>query len=327
MVAVGIVPALGLLIGATLGLKTGLDAWVYAALLLPTCLCALVLWWWHARAALLAALTVGFLAGGAALAADARERALHPSIRYLLNQEFGDFLIESIGPAGRHDPLLSRMVLAEDAARREGFVSLRADIVAVWLRGQWRPVEGGLAVSVNGSAADDRVDAWRAGRTLEAPITFRRPTRYLNDGVPDFERDQALGGVVLLGTIKSALLVDVVERGGIVAELAADIRAHVRRAVGRWIGPHGSTSAAIASAVLIGDRTGLPDETREALQAAGTYHVIAISGGNIAILAAVTTFLLLIVGVRGRAAARAAIVVLGCTRSSFRQGRLCGAPR
>ena len=66
----------------------------------------------------------------------------------------------------------------------------------------------------------------------------------------------------------------------------------------------------IASAVLIGDRTGLPDEVREALQAAGTYHVIAISGGNIAILATAATLLLLIVGIRGRGAAGAAIVVL-----------------
>jgi competence protein ComEC len=39
------------------------------------------------------------------------------------------------------------------------------------------------------------------------------------------------------------------------------------------------------SAILIGDRTGLPDDVRERLQSAGVYHVLAISGGNIAILA------------------------------------------
>ena len=61
---------------------------------------------------------------------------------------------------------------------------------------------------------------------------------------------------------------------------------------------------------MIGDRTGLPDETREALQAAGTYHVIAISGGNIAILAAAATLLLAVVTIRGRRAALIAIVVL-----------------
>ena len=67
---------------------------------------------------------------------------------------------------------------------------------------------------------------------------------------------------------------------------------------------------AIASAVLIGDRTGLPDDTRDALQAAGTYHVIAISGGNIAILAAAATLLLAAVAIRGRSAALVAIAML-----------------
>ena len=47
-------------------------------------------------------------------------------------------------------------------------------------------------------------------------------------------------------------------------------------------------SAAIVTAVLIGDRAGLmalDDDTITRLQEGGTYHVIAISGGNIAILA------------------------------------------
>ena len=43
-------------------------------------------------------------------------------------------------------------------------------------------------------------------------------------------------------------------------------------------------SAAVATAILIGDRTGLSDDDERRLQDAGTYHVIAISGGNIAIL-------------------------------------------
>ena len=42
----------------------------------------------------------------------------------------------------------------------------------------------------------------------------------------------------------------------------------------------------MATAILIGDRTGLSAELEDRLQRAGTYHVIAISGGNIAIFAA-----------------------------------------
>jgi len=57
-------------------------------------------------------------------------------------------------------------------------------------------------------------------------------------------------------------------------------------------------------------KTGLPDEVRTRLQAAGTYHVIAISGGNIAILAAVILVALGITGASGRRAALATLVVL-----------------
>src|SRR5262245_20857806 len=137
MAASGILPALSLLIGATLGLNTGLGAWIYAALLIATCACALAFWVLRARMALFLDGTLGYLSGGAALAADACERALHSSIRHLLDCEFGGFLIESIGPAGRHDALPTRLLLVEDASRREGFVSLQAEIVAVRLHGQW----------------------------------------------------------------------------------------------------------------------------------------------------------------------------------------------
>src|SRR6185436_1225195 len=76
----------------------------------------------------------------------------------------------------------------------------------------------------------------------------------------------------------------------------------VRRAIAQWVAPHGTVAGAIVTAVLIGDRSGLPDEVRTRLQAAGTYHVIAISGGNIAILAAVILLALAISGISGRRA-------------------------
>src|SRR5207237_616716 len=62
-------------------------------------------------------------------------------------------------------------------------------------------------------------------------------------------------------------------------------------------------ASAIVSALLIGDRSGLQDDVRLRLQTAGTYHVIAISGGILAIL---TTFLLaslVPIGLSGRRAA------------------------
>ena len=61
-------------------------------------------------------------------------------------------------------------------------------------------------------------------------------------------------------------------------------------------------SAAIVTAIVIGDRAGLDDEVQRRLQEAGTYHVIAISGGNIAILAGLTLVVFRVAGLLGRAA-------------------------
>ena len=55
---------------------------------------------------------------------------------------------------------------------------------------------------------------------------------------------------------------------------------------------------------------GSTPEIERRLQEAGTYHVIAISGGNIAILAGLMLGALALVGVRGRVAALAAIAAL-----------------
>ena len=74
---------------------------------------------------------------------------------------------------------------------------------------------------------------------------------------------------------------------------------HPGGGIGRW----SERSAAIATAVLIGDRSGLPDADTRRLQDAGTYHVIAISGGNIAILTLLLLGLFAVVGMPIPAAA------------------------
>ena len=307
---VGLLPGLAIIVGAASAPVLGGVVWLLVWLLPLLVVAAGVGWRCRAARVTAAALVLGFWACSVVLAARAAEQALHPSLRVLLDREVGGFDIAELGPERDHDPILARAILAEDASPRDGFVSLRADVDALWIRGSWHPVDGAVTVSVGGASSLDRVLAWRAGRTIQAPVTFRRPARFLNDGVPDFERGLALDGTALLGSVKSALLVDLVSDGGPLEELAADIRAHVRYALDRWVARHDDVSAAIAAAVLIGDRTGLPDETRSALQVAGTYHVIAISGGNIAIVAAAACGLFAICGIRGRPAAVLTIGVL-----------------
>ena len=142
-------------------------------------------------------------------------------------------------------------------------------------------------MTVGGQLAPGRVADWVDGRRVRLPVTFRQSARYLNPGVPDQQTALMWRGASLLGSVKSALLVEVVESGSWWSETTAAARDEVRDRVDRAVGRFSRRSAGVVTAVLIGDRAGLEGDDRRRLQEGGTYHVIAISGGNIAILSGV----------------------------------------
>jgi competence protein ComEC len=110
-------------------------------------------------------------------------------------------------------------------------------------------------------------------------------------GLPSLDWQRLERGVALNATIKSALLVRVAP-GPWWDEAAAAVRRSLRRAIDRLFAPAGADTAAIVAAILIGDRAGLDLGLIRRLQRAGTYHVIAISGGNVALVAALLVVLL-----------------------------------
>ena len=211
----------------------------------------------------------------------------------------------------RSGPVVVAGRLIRDATRTDYGASLSLAVDHVETRAGTTPVHGGLRASVGGVFVDDRLPAWRAGRRLRLPVTLRPAPRFLNPGTGDRRRALAERGVFRLGSVKSALLVEVIAPASLWAEMAADIRASVRRRVERTVGAYGRRSAAVVTAVLIGDRTGLDDETERRLQEAGTFHVIAISGGNIAILAGILLVAFRGLGVDRRVVAIGTVVVLG----------------
>lgn len=139
-------------------------------------------------------------------------------------------------------------------------------------------------VTVAGTLGPAAITSWTRGRPFTAPTRFRRPDVVRNPGSPPVDWQHLTQPFDLLGTIKSAALVDVAA-GPWWQERAASVRAHVRRSVTRYLGPHAESSRAVVTAILIGDRAGLDEALVRRLQAAGTFHVIAISGGNVAMLA------------------------------------------
>ena len=208
------------------------------------------------------------------------------------------------------DPVLLRGRLLRDAAPAAGGVQLSLQVTAVSIGGAWEAVDGGVALTVGGALSGEGHGAWRAGRVIELPATLRAPSRYLNHGVPDPARALARRGTALVGTVKSGALVEVVQHGRPWDEGAAWLRLRVRQAMARHVAPRDPTAAAIGTAIVIGDRAQMAPDLTARLQEAGTYHVVAISGGNIAVLTGALLALLWALGVRFAAAAVLAALLL-----------------
>lgn len=254
-------------------------------------------------AATASAIAAGCFLGGVSIGVSGARTAYRPD----LLQWF-----EARDAATREAPVVLEGVLRDDAAVTAAGVSMTVDVhrIAVGSGEHFRGTAGGVRVSVGGASAAGRQDEWRGGRAIRASVWLRKPTGYGDPGVGDDVRSLARRGVVLLGTVKSGALVEPGGRGPVVQEAAASARRWARLQLARHVGRWDPRSGAIASAILIGDRSGLSGEDERRLQEAGTYHVIAISGGNIAILAAIVLVVLRTIRVRPDLAAALTIVVL-----------------
>jgi len=167
----------------------------------------------------------------------------------------------------------------------------------------------GIRVNVGGRPAAASIAEWHEGVTVSFPGFLRAPGIYRDPGVPDFAVALARRDVALLGSAKSAALVTVSVAALPADRAAAGVRRWVRQTLATYLAG-APRATAIAVAILIGDRTGLDEETNDRLRRAGTFHVIAISGGNVALFTVATVIVLRILRVRPRVAAVVAIATL-----------------
>ena len=215
-------------------------------------------------------MAVGTLA--VAHGAAARDRAFGPEILDWLDRQ------EDSDPgASRRDVVYLSGVLRVDATPTPGGVRLQVDAT--------RPARGRVQLHVSGELARGSIRAWTAGRAIRAPVTLRRPQALVNFGGPSPRWQTLQRPFALTGSIKSAALVEV-SPGRSMDEAAAVVRRFVRDRIDQSLTTRHPQAGALITAVLIGDRAGLDAELERKLQEAGTYHVIAISGGNVALLVA-----------------------------------------
>lgn len=236
-----------------------------AALLLAGAALLLGLAPFCARLALLALFGAALSVGAAAAATEAWTARRNPLASWVT--EFG----------GSEAPARVDGRAAEDLPADAENLVLSVDVETVEFRGDRRAVRGRLRLRIGGTSAPrdisqgDRVTAW---------VVFAAGPAYRNPNAAD--RDDALrrAGVAAQGTCKSSRLIEVTPAGGLGA---ASARRWTRAALRRYVPP--GPEHALVRAMVLGDRTGLDAETADAFRIAGTYHVLAISGAQVALLA------------------------------------------
>ena len=302
MQAPAVFPALAIVAGIACGVLAP-SLRPYAAPAVIVCVASAFVAWRAAYARTFAALALaGFWAAGALLGAVDAARATRTPLA-------GFFADYNAQPGGAIWPLTVEGRLRGDATPTEYGASLTIDIARVRTPCGWLPAEGGVRLAVSGGLAAGALAEWREGRRVRLPATLRLPTTYRNPGVPDESFALARRGIALVGSVKSGALVDVVASGSVFQEAASAARAHVRETIERALGGR-SLPASVVTAILIGDRGGLDHATTRRLQEAGTYHVIAISGGNIVILAGLAFVVMRLVRVPRKAGSVALGVML-----------------
>ena len=164
------------------------------------------------------------------------------------------------------------------------------------------PVSGPVRITVGGErrarlaglARGAEVEVWSRVSTSRGPS---------NPGAAPFS-----GPTGLFGNTKSALLVTELRPAPAFWRLVRQVRSAIRA---RLLESGLSRPAAgVAAALLIGDRSLAPARVERAFRDAGTLHVMAVSGLHVGLLSALLYGVLVLFGVRRRAALTVVLAVL-----------------
>ncbi|HEY7041413.1 MAG TPA: DNA internalization-related competence protein ComEC/Rec2 [Methylomirabilota bacterium] len=177
---------------------------------------------------------------------------------------------------------------------------LLLEVLAVHAGPERLPASGRVQLTVYGEIPTPLGEGQRVivdGR-LHPPIGYRNPGGF------DYPAHLRRDGILLVGNTRADRLV----------ALAPDAPpwpvAVKRWAVGVITARLPETSAALLAGLLMGERSQLPPESDEAFRRAGVYHVLAVSGFNVALLAGGVFAALAMGGVPRRGAAVVAAIAL-----------------
>ncbi|MET0556672.1 MAG: DNA internalization-related competence protein ComEC/Rec2 [Vicinamibacteria bacterium] len=184
-------------------------------------------------------------------------------------------------------------VAAADAVVRGGRTAVLLDVEAVEVDGEALTVRGRARVDVGG---ETRVPEIGEGRRVTLWAQLRLPRASGTPGAYDPAAEARQRGVHALGYCKSAQLIVLGPAGdgfGL-RTAAARVRSRARSVLLAHVLP--GPEQALVRAMVLGDQQAVDDDTADAFRAAGTYHVLAISGAQVALFASLLAWALARVG-------------------------------
>jgi competence protein ComEC len=142
------------------------------------------------------------------------------------------------------------------------------------------------------------------GQRVAAPLKLHAATGFRNPGTFDYGAHLAREGVRVVATARGESIATLDDP---LPPWSVRVRRAATAAMERALPP---ASAALLAGLLLGDRSHLPRDLDDAFRRAGVYHVLAVSGFNVALLAASVWAFCRLLRISRRAAAAAAIVVV-----------------
>ena len=166
------------------------------------------------------------------------------------------------------------------------------DLEQVQSGGSWMPVSGGLRADYffdERSRQDPPL--LRAGDRLEMLVRARLARNFADPGVTDHRALMANQGIYLTGSPRNTALISKVPGPppSVAARLARFRGALLNEADVMFAGT--PDRAAVARAMLLGDRSFLDSEQIETFRTTGVYHVLVLAGLHVGVLAAALLWL------------------------------------
>jgi competence protein ComEC len=189
-----------------------------------------------------------------------------------------------------------------DAAEGEERVRAVVEILRLEIRGRWLPVTGRARLSFFGEPPE-----LAYGRSFSGTFRLRQPRAFGNPAAFDYPAYLAGQGIFLEGWTREPPELKESEPDSLLLAALFRARGTILRRLDERL-PSGQ--AALLKAMVLGDRSGLTPEMLQAFLGSGTYHILAISGLNVSLLAGVAFGLLRLGRVPARLAALCALLLV-----------------